>query len=89
VVDTVLLPSPQQHGTELCGDRPAGLTGERRSREVGMTHINDITPNDGLNMMFGGEKNSGLGRFNSDWIIAVLTSDHWIGAQQEPRAYPF
>ena len=54
-----------------------------------MTHINDITPNDDPNMMFGGEKNSGLGRFNSDWIIAELTTDHWIGVQQEPRAYPF
>ncbi len=57
--------------------------------EAGMTHINDITPNDDPNMMFGGEKNSGLGRFNSDWIIAELTTDHWIGVQQEPRAYPF
>ncbi|MCM2474664.1 aldehyde dehydrogenase family protein [Rhizobium sp. CG5] len=57
--------------------------------EAGMTHINDISPNDDPNTMFGGEKNSGLGRFNSDWIIEELTSDHWISVQHEPRVYPF
>jgi aldehyde dehydrogenase (NAD+) len=57
--------------------------------DAGMTHINDISPNDDANTMFGGEKNSGLGRFNSDWIIQELTSDHWISVQTEPRSYPF
>ena len=57
--------------------------------EAGMTHINDITPNDEANAMFGGEKNSGIGRFNSDWIIAEFTRDHWISVQHEARAYPF
>ncbi|MEA9391561.1 aldehyde dehydrogenase family protein [Acerihabitans sp. TG2] len=60
-----------------------------QSIEAGMTHINDISPNDDPNTMFGGEKNSGLGRFNSDWIIQELTTDHWISVQHEPRAYPF
>ncbi|MEB0054870.1 hypothetical protein QN402_30770, partial [Pseudomonas sp. FG1] len=41
------------------------------------------------NNMFGGEKNSGIGRFNSDWIIAELTGDHWISVQHKRRAYPF
>lgn len=57
--------------------------------EAGMTHVNDITPNDDPNNMFGGEKNSGIGRFNSDWILAELTTEHWITVQQEPRTYPF
>ena len=57
--------------------------------EAGMTHINDISVNDDPNSMFGGEKNSGIGRFNSDWIIAELTSDHWISVQHKRRAYPF
>ncbi|MGV1831911.1 aldehyde dehydrogenase family protein [Agrobacterium vitis] len=57
--------------------------------EAGMTHINDISPNDDPNTMFGGEKNSGLGRFNSEWIIQELTTDHWISVQEERRAYPF
>lgn len=57
--------------------------------EAGMTHINDISPNDDPNTMFGGEKNSGLGRFNSDWIIQELTTDHWISVLHEPLNYPF
>jgi aldehyde dehydrogenase (NAD+) len=57
--------------------------------EVGMTHINDISPNDDPNTMFGGEKNSGLGRFNSDWIIQELTTEHWISVQHERRKYLF
>ena len=57
--------------------------------EAGMTHINDITVNDDPNNMFGGEKNSGIGRFNSDWIVAEFTRDHWISVQHTPRDYPF
>lgn len=57
--------------------------------EAGMTHVNDITSNDDPNNMFGGEKNSGIGRFNSDWLIAELTTDHWVTTQHIPRQYPF
>lgn len=57
--------------------------------EAGMTHINDISVNDDPNNMFGGEKNSGIGRFNSDWILAEFTRDHWISVQHTPREYPF
>lgn len=65
--------------------------GTRFARRVqaGMTHVNDITPNDDPNNMFGGEKNSGIGRFNSDWIIAEMTVDHWVTIQHAPRPYPF
>jgi 4-hydroxybenzaldehyde dehydrogenase (NADP+) len=31
-----------------------------------MTHINDIAVNDSPNNPFGGEKNSGIGRFGGD-----------------------
>ncbi len=57
--------------------------------DAGMTHINDISVNDDPNTMFGGEKNSGLGRFGGEWIIAELTADHWISVQHSPRQYPF
>lgn len=56
---------------------------------VGMTHINDIPVNDEPNAPFGGEKNSGLGRFNGDWAIDEFTTDHWISVQHQPRHYPF
>ncbi|WP_191833573.1 aldehyde dehydrogenase family protein [Pseudomonas fluorescens] len=56
---------------------------------AGMTHINDIPVNDEPNAPFGGEKNSGLGRFNGDWAIEEFTTDHWITVQHQPRQYPF
>lgn len=48
---------------------------------AGMTHINNITVMDLANCPFGGEKNSGIGRFNSDWAIEKFTRDHWITVQ--------
>lgn len=50
-----------------------------RGIRAGMTHINDITVNDEAHVMFGGEKNSGLGRFNGEWAVEEFTTDHWIG----------
>lgn len=60
-----------------------------RGIEAGMTHVNDISVQDSPFNMFGGEKNSGIGRFNGDWIIAEMTTDHWITVQDTPRHYPF
>ncbi|GAA0692142.1 aldehyde dehydrogenase family protein [Marinobacterium maritimum] len=57
--------------------------------KAGMTHINDIPVNDEPNAPFGGEKNSGVGRFNGDWAIDEFTTDHWITVQHTPRPYPF
>ena len=57
--------------------------------DAGMTHVNDSTINDDSNNMFGGEKNSGLGRFNGPWIVAELTRDHFVSVQHTPRRYPF
>lgn len=56
---------------------------------AGMTHINDMTVDDQPNAPFGGEKNSGLGRFNGDWAIEEFTRAHWITLQHQPRPYPF
>ena len=60
-----------------------------RKVRAGMTHVNDIPVNDEANAPFGGEKNSGLGRFNGDWAIDEFTRDHWISVQHMPRHYPF
>lgn len=60
-----------------------------RGITAGMTHINDISVNDESNMPFGGEKNSGIGRFNGEWILEEFTRTHWISMQNEPREYPF
>ncbi len=50
--------------------------------EAGMTHINDMTVQDFPFVMFGGEKNSGLGRFNGHWILDEFTTEHLITIQR-------
>lgn len=56
---------------------------------AGMTHINDITVDDQPNAPFGGEKNSGLGRFNGHYAIDEFTRAHWITWRQSGANYPF
>lgn len=80
----------EAHALELANDTEFGLSssvftenlerGVRFARGIkaGMTHINDITVNDEPHVMFGGEKNSGLGRFNGEWAIEEFTTDHWV-----------
>ena len=57
--------------------------------ETGMIHINDQSVNDEMNTPFGGEKESGVGRFGGEFIMDELTSVQWISVQVEPRKYPF
>jgi len=59
-----------------------------RRIDAGMTHVNDTSDEDEANAPFGGEKNSGLGRFRGDWIIDELTRLHWVSVQRTPRDYP-
>lgn len=90
-----------EHALELANRSEYGLSsavftaslerGVQFARRIhaGMTHVNDIPVNDEPNAPFGGEKNSGLGRFNGDWAIEEFTTDHWITLQHTPRPYPF
>lgn len=93
--------SDDAHALELANDTEYGLSsavftgdlerGVRFARGIvaGMTHINSMSIDDQTNAPFGGEKNSGLGRFNGDWAIDEFTRAHWITLQFEPRQYPF
>lgn len=47
--------------------------------KAGMTHINEMPVQDEAHVAFGGERNSGLGRFNGEWAIEEFTTDHTIG----------
>lgn len=85
------LANSSEHGLSsavFTGDLARGVEFARRIR-AGMTHVNDMPVNDEANAPFGGEKNSGIGRFNGDWAIEEFTTDHWITVQNTPRGYPF
>ncbi|MBP6116708.1 MAG: aldehyde dehydrogenase family protein [Neisseriaceae bacterium] len=69
-------------------DQARGLRFARGIR-AGMTHINDISVDDQTNAPFGGEKNSGLGRFNGPWVLEEFTRLQWVTIQTQPRPYPF
>jgi aldehyde dehydrogenase (NAD+) len=56
--------------------------------EAGMAHVDDQRVNDLANNPFGGEKNSGIGRFGGDWVVEAFTSDKWVTIQHVPRQYP-
>jgi len=72
----------------LSGD---SYRGERFARQIhaGMSHVNDITAIDMPALPFGGEKNSGLGRFGSQGMIDAFTSEHWVSIQHTRSQYPF
>ena len=53
-----------------------------------MAHVNDQPVNDMPYNPFGGEKNSGIGRFNGDWAVRAFTTDQWVTLQHVPRHYP-
>lgn len=59
-----------------------------RSIEAGMAHVNDQPVNDLPFSPFGGEKNSGIGRFNGRWAVDAFTTDQWVTLQHAPRPYP-
>ena len=46
--------------------------------QSGMVHINDQSIGDEPHVMFGGEKQSGLGRFNGSWVLNKFTTEQWI-----------
>ena len=53
-----------------------------------MAHVNDQPVLDLPNSPFGGEKNSGIGRFNGPWAIEAFTTDQWVTVQHSPQHYP-
>lgn len=96
----ILRAQDEDHALEMANDSHYGLasavftgSAERGVKfaqgiRAGMTHVNDIPVNDEPHTAFGGEKNSGLGRFNGEWGIQEFTTDHWISIQHTPRQYP-
>ncbi|HEU4698438.1 MAG TPA: aldehyde dehydrogenase family protein [Gemmatimonadales bacterium] len=88
--EALALANDTEYGLSSCvftGDVERGVRFARRV-EAGMTHVNDQPVNDLPFSPFGGEKNSGIGRFNGRWGVEAFTTDHWVTLQHAPRPYP-
>ncbi|MGM0391554.1 MAG: aldehyde dehydrogenase family protein, partial [Bacteroidota bacterium] len=92
----------EEEALKIANSQDFGLTGSvftknvekgvafARNVETGMIHINDQPVNDEPNAPFGGEKGSGIGRFNGKFILEEFTRLQWVTVQHEPRDYkPF
>ncbi|GHD22663.1 aldehyde dehydrogenase [Nocardiopsis kunsanensis] len=100
-VATVVRADSGEEALRIANDTDYGLSsavftedverGVRFARRVraGMTHVNDTTVNDEPNTAFGGEKDSGMGRFGGVWAIEEFTTDHWVSVQHTARTLPF
>lgn len=100
-VASLLRAADEETAIKIANDSPYGLSGSIFTKdryrgmqvakriETGMVHINDMSVNDEAHMPFGGEKQSGIGRFNGEWIMDEFTTTQWISVQAENREYPF
>lgn len=89
--DALRIANGTQHGLSgavFTRDLERGAQFARRL-EIGMVHVNDQPVIDLPNSPFGGEKNSGIGRFNGHWVIETFTTDQWLTIQHKPRHLPF
>ncbi|MBQ0132705.1 MAG: aldehyde dehydrogenase family protein [Comamonas sp.] len=89
----------EAHALELANATEFGLSssvytrnlerGVRFARGIhaGMTHVNNMSVGDQPNAPFGGERNSGLGRFNGRWILEEFTRTHWVTVQEQGQAH--
>lgn len=90
-----------EEAVEMANGTPFGLSGSVHSVDLqrayqvasrvdtGMIHINDQGINDEPHVPFGGVKDSGMGRYNSDTVMDEFTELKWISFQMQPRDYPF
>ncbi|MGY0693634.1 aldehyde dehydrogenase family protein [Virgibacillus sp. FSP13] len=100
-VASIIKADSDDHAIDMANDTIYGLTsaiftsdlqkGEAYGLKIdsGMTHVNDQTVNDAANIPFGGNKQSGMGRFGNPWVIDEFTKMKWISVQDEYREFPF
>ncbi|MGD9820003.1 MAG: aldehyde dehydrogenase family protein [Aminobacteriaceae bacterium] len=97
----VLPVNTEEEAIHVANDSDVGLSGavfsgslERGIRvakqiKSGMVHVNDQTVGVDAGAPFGGEKNSGFGRYcGAKWTIGDFTTVKWISVQKAPRPFP-
>ncbi|RSL34166.1 aldehyde dehydrogenase family protein [Salibacterium salarium] len=99
-VSTLIKVSSEEEAIRTANDSPYGLSGSvftqdryhgmqvARQLNSGMVHVNDQSVNDEAHLPFGGEKQSGIGRFNGEWILEEFTTVQWVSVQAEDRPFP-
>jgi aldehyde dehydrogenase (NAD+) len=97
----ILRARDEAHALAIANDTQFGLSAAVFTRDIergrrfalgvesGMNHVNDICVADSEYAPYGGEKNSGLGRFNAEWVIDEFTRPHWITTQRDSVTWPF
>lgn len=100
-VAVILSFKDDEEALRISNELPYGLSGAvhgsiyratefARRVETGMIHVNDQSVNDEPHLPFGGEKDSGLGRFNGEWVLEEFTTLQWVSVMHERREYkPF
>lgn len=87
--EALALANDTEYGLSGCvytADRYHGMELARRL-ESGMAHVNDQSINDEPHVLFGGDKQSGLGRFNGSWVLDKFTTQKWVSVQNTPRLH--
>ena len=100
-VATIIKAGNESNALHIANDTPYGLSSAVFTEDIergiafalqveaGMTHVNDITVHDDVHAAFGGEKQSGIGRFGGDWVLEDLTTQHWVSIQHARRGLPY
>lgn len=100
-IATIIKAKSDEDVIDKANDTPFGLSSAIFSKDVekarnyalqlkyGMTHINDQPVNDEPTALFGGMRQSGIGRFGNPSVIDEFTEGKWISVQTKPRKYPF
>lgn len=100
-VANILRARDESEAIRIANETPYGLCGAVHTRDInrgirvakflqtGMVHVNDQPVNDEPHVAFGGEKDSGIGRFGGEWILEAFTTHQWISVQEKKRDYPF